>query len=265
MKLHVCFSILTVLGLGSTCLASSSRAEVFDWNSITYAPTPAQATTKTALTDTAITDNTLSFQYTLNGGATFSTAVTSPTSASNNDNANYYATSGVATQRSLQTVVDYASSSQSVTETLFFANPVTNATFKLFDVDSGTVGGGGYLDIIKSITGTGFQGGTIYPATVTGSTDNSVTGSGAGFQVAGTATNAQTRQLGRCHHLLWRFPADADFLTFTVTTTRRAPALHGPDQRARQPHGHDHPGAGDAGAGRPGCGRGGPWWRAAAA
>ena len=196
MKLHARFSILTALVLGTAHLASAAQTEIFDWNNITYAPTPAQATAGTTLTDTAITDNTLSLQYALNGGATFSTVVQSPASASNSASTNVYATSGNAAQNSLQTVVDFASSAQSTTITLTFSQFVANASFKLFDVDAGSVNGGGYLDVISSIQGVTFQGAPAYAATVTGSADNVVSGTGSTFQISGTGNNPQTSSLG---------------------------------------------------------------------
>lgn len=164
-------SILAAFATGLCLQAVPSHGEVFDWNNVTYAPTTAQATTTTNLTNTAITDNSLSLKFTLNGAATFQPASTvqSPNSASNSQNTTYYSSGGLATtQKSLQMVVDFTSNADSTLVNIFFAKPVVSLSFSLFDVDSGTVtGSGAYQDRISAIQGLSTAGGTVTPSSLT--------------------------------------------------------------------------------------------------
>ena len=201
MKLSPLIAALTpvaliTLAFGLTLQNASAQSDVFSWQNITYGPTPAAAANETLLGSTTGGTNSVSGQIVLGNGGNFYTGVQSPASASNSASTNIYATSGTATQKSLQVAADFADDTQFITVTLFFADPVRNISFKFFDVDSGTVAGGGYVDNIRNIQGLSTTNTAVGPQTVTGSMDNTITGIGLAAQALGTASNAQTANLG---------------------------------------------------------------------
>ena len=102
MKLHARFLTLASLTVGLTLHAASTWADTFDWNAITYAPATAMAAQTKTILGTTAGGNTISLQFTLNNGATFTPAATlpSPVSASYADNTGYVSGGGSTTQRS---------------------------------------------------------------------------------------------------------------------------------------------------------------------
>ena len=181
------------LTLGLVAWAASSRADVFSWNNITYAPTPTVATQQTSLGAGGGT-NSVSIQFALNSGATFLTNVQSPTVSNYNANNTYYASGGATNpaENFLQIAADLVSSTGgigSITVNLFFAKPVTSLSFSFFDVDINAAANntsGAYADQITNIYGTTTSNAKVYLGTnsntLTPGTANGLTGT------AGTAT-----------------------------------------------------------------------------
>lgn len=106
-------------------------------------------------------------------------------------------TGGTANKDALQVYMT-SGNSAGITVTITFTYGSTyfgasNVSFSLFDVDKQ---GGSWIDQISNITATTYQGTTVGPSSVTGSTDNQVTGSGTSFLVTGTNTNNNTSNGG---------------------------------------------------------------------
>ncbi|MFZ4695644.1 MAG: hypothetical protein ACOYMV_11005, partial [Verrucomicrobiia bacterium] len=98
-------------------------------------------------------------------------------------------------QNSLLLSVNWSATSQSTTLTVDFgyANGVEGVTFSLFDVDRSSGGTPySYQDEISNIAAYYDAGYTIAPNSVTGSPNNSVTGSGLSYNVIGTANSSDT-------------------------------------------------------------------------
>jgi len=68
-----------------------------------------------------------------------------------------------------------------------YSSGVTQVNFKIFDVDYSA---GTWIDQISKITAVTTTGAIVGPASVTGSTDNVVTGSGTNYVVTGVSGNA---------------------------------------------------------------------------
>lgn len=101
--------------------------------------------------------------------------------------------------KSLELAVDFATSSQSLTVTVAFNTSwapqgVEDLAFTLFDVDQGSmftffgIPFYTYTDEISNIQGIDASGSTIAATAVIGSSGNSVSGSGVGYTVDGTAS-----------------------------------------------------------------------------
>lgn len=193
MKPHAQIFTLAACTLGLTVAAVTSRADVFNWNSITYAPTSAQATAAggISLGNSSNGTNSARIQFTLNNGATFipagnstdGTAYRFPISASYSQNNTAYASGGGAdAQKSLQIGANFSGNTtanqQSFTVTITFAQPVVSVNFSFFDVDTNTsTATTFYTDRVSAIQGN-LNGGTAVIPTVTntGSTTNTVSG-----------------------------------------------------------------------------------------
>jgi hypothetical protein len=81
-----------------------------------------------------------------------------------------------------------------VTINFNYTGGANNISFNLWDVDWG--GNTSWIDQISNIQATAVGGGTVYPTTLTGSSANSVTGSGATARVTGTSGSGQTSANG---------------------------------------------------------------------
>jgi hypothetical protein len=164
------------LGLGTV----PSRALVLDWNSIAW------------------TAGSLSQSYDIdpsNPGNDVTVAVTSTSFTSGHPAKSTVQTGGLSpAQSSLQLDVNWSSTSQSTTLTVSFnyADGVEGVSFSLFDVDTGTGNPLSYQDEISNIAAYYDAGYTIAPDSVTGSPNNSVTGSGLSYNVVGTANSSDT-------------------------------------------------------------------------
>lgn len=200
MNLHPRHAAWAVLTLGLTLHTVSARADVFDWNNITYAPTAAQAQTPISLGNSANGSNSATIRFTLNSGATFGASGTNasgafqyPISASYSQNTSYASGGGANAQKFLQIGGNLSGNTPTVTQSLLvsilFAQPVVSATFSFFDVDTNAANATTFFtDRVSAIQGS-FNGGTAVIPTVTntGSTTDSVSGN----VVTGTGTNAQ--------------------------------------------------------------------------
>lgn len=98
--------------------------------------------------------------------------------------------------KTLDLGVNFANISQSITVTVTFSAAYTagvkNVSFKLFDVDFQNVSGSTYQDEIRLISATTISN-TAVAATVTGSANNSVTGSGTlAAKVDGSVSTVDT-------------------------------------------------------------------------
>jgi hypothetical protein len=81
-----------------------------------------------------------------------------------------------------------------VTINFNYTGGANNISFNLWDVDWG--GNTSWIDRISNIQATAVGGGTVYPTTLTGSSANSVTGSGATALVTGISGSGQTSANG---------------------------------------------------------------------
>ena len=196
MRLSLPFSTLAIAGFGLILGPASVQADSFSWANITYAPTPTVAAQTTSLGAGGGT-NMLSIQFALNNGATFlpTATVQSPTVDSYNTNNTYYASGGnSATEKYLQVGVNMVNSTNgigSVTVNLFFAKPITNAQFSFFDVDINSANATGqYVDQIRSIVGTAVNGSPVYLSSLTGSADNTVSGTTSTASAYAVTANA---------------------------------------------------------------------------
>ena len=165
------------LGLG----AMPSRALVLDWNSLTW------------------TAGSLSQSYDIdpsNPGNDVTVAATSTLFSSNYPRLATSPSGGLSpAQNSLILSVNWNNTTQSTTLTVDFnyANGVEGVSFSLFDVDRSTGGTPySYQDEISNIAAYYDAGYTIAPDAVTGSPNNSVTGSGLSYNVVGTANSSDT-------------------------------------------------------------------------
>lgn len=165
-----------LLGFG----AVSSHALVLDWDSLTW------------------TAGSLSQSYDIDPSNPDNDITVSATSTSFNSGYPRLATSpsgGLSpAQDSLMLNVNWSSRSQSTTLTVDFsyADGVEGVTFSLFDVDAGTNTPLSYQDEISNIAAYYDAGYTIAPDSVTGSPNNSVTGSGLSYNVVGTAPSSDS-------------------------------------------------------------------------
>jgi hypothetical protein len=100
-------------------------------------------------------------------------------------------------EKTLTLYLDLTTQTQAVTISINFsalyAQGVQNVSFSIFDVDFANEGGGGatFQDQLRSISGTALDGSLVAP-TITTSASNSVTGTGLGQVVNGTATTGDT-------------------------------------------------------------------------
>lgn len=97
-------------------------------------------------------------------------------------------------QDSLSVHTDFANNTQTITVTITFnyAEGVDGVNFSLFDIDKKD---NARIDVVSAIWGSYF-GSNIVGAAVTGSTDNSVSGSGTNTTVTGTGSAADNSSLG---------------------------------------------------------------------
>jgi hypothetical protein len=105
-------------------------------------------------------------------------------------------TSNSATNNDLFLSVSSATSNSSyaqVTLNFNYTGGAKNVSLTLWDVDSG--GGSSFIDTIKNIQATAVGGGVIYP-TITTSSTNSLSGTGASQVVVGTSANTDTSANG---------------------------------------------------------------------
>lgn len=179
------------------CLAclvtSSARAIVLDWNNFTWA---SGALTQSFDVDPNNPGNDITITVTgdtswfVSGNTTTSPVV---------DNT---LTGGQGTsQDSLLLGVNWPQNTRNLTITISFnyAGGVSDANFTLFDIDMSNGGSdSGWVDQITSIYATGTNGSLIAPS-ITGSTDNTVSGSGTNQVITGTATASQTSSDGNAY------------------------------------------------------------------
>jgi hypothetical protein len=101
--------------------------------------------------------------------------------------------------QSLELALDLKKNTQSVSVTIDFSNlyaaGVANVSFTLFDIDYSNSGGNTYQDLISNIHATSTTGTLIAP-TITGSANNSVTGSGTSQLITGMTSTGDTTNLG---------------------------------------------------------------------
>ena len=198
MKLHPGPAISSILALGLTWQAATCRADVLDWNNITYAPSAAAAQSQSAAFASANGSNSVRIQFTLTNstfaaaGNVNNQAYQFPISASYSQSAAYTSGGGANTQKSLQIGANFSSNSPTVTSsmlvTLFFAQPVVSTTFNFFDVDTNASGNAGYIDKVSGIQGSVNGGTAVIPTvTTTGSTNDTASGN----TITGTGNSAQ--------------------------------------------------------------------------
>ena len=204
MKLHVRSSALATLTLGLILSTLSSKAEVFDWNNVSYKPTTTAAgAAQQTLPNSAVTDNTLSLSITLNNGATFlGTTAPSPVSGSNTTNtanadntfnANYAVGGQATTQKALQLGADFATNTQYMLVTILFAKPVTAVSFSFFDIDTpATNQTTQYVDQVRGIQALNSNNGTtVTPVSLT-NVNNTYNTVDSATQVTGKFISPQT-------------------------------------------------------------------------
>ena len=199
-------STLPILALACVWQPASSRADVFDWNNVNYKPaTTSTGAPLTVLSNSALTTNTLSIQIGLNNGATFlttpaspvagsnATNPTPPTGSDNTFNANYAVGGQATTHKALQLGADFATNTQYMLVTIFFAKPVTSVTFSVFDVDTPTAAQTTqYADQVRAIQGVSSANGTtVTPVSLT-NVSNTYTSVDSATQVTGKANSDQT-------------------------------------------------------------------------
>lgn len=130
-----------------------------------------------------------------NKSAVWSTAANAPAPGYNFPIVNSYTNGGVTNRDALQLRVNSeGSTTDGITITISFtygstASGVNNLSFSLYDIDYSA---GQYRDTITQITASTSTGSIVGPSSITGSVDNTVTGSGTGCQIAGNATSTNT-------------------------------------------------------------------------
>lgn len=156
---------------------TGAKGAMLDWDSVTW--------TAGSLSRSFDVDSS-------NAGNDVSVAITGSTSRflASYPQINSSQTGGLSpAQKSLELYTDFSKRNQSITVTVNFnyAQGVTGVNFSLFDVDLGTR----FVDLVKNITATDASGNTV-AATITDSANNSVSGSGTGQTIRGTAATAST-------------------------------------------------------------------------
>jgi hypothetical protein len=104
---------------------------------------------------------------------------------------------GLATvQNTLCLAVNFANQSQAVSVTVDFSalytQGVQNVSFTLFDIDFSNVSGNTYADQLRNIVATLIDGTTLVAATITTSSNNTLSGSGLTQVVNGTVSTVDT-------------------------------------------------------------------------
>lgn len=171
---------------------SPANAVVLTWPSppgwTAGAPAPGQTVSQNF---TAVTPNDVNVAINNNGanlvGATWNAGY--PAINSTLINGGMPGTNGIQLYLTSQ-----SSTSSYVQLTITFANPVANLSFQIWDVDASSA----YADTISQIQGLAFGGGTIAADSITSAIGgyNTITGSGLGTVVTGTATASNTTNQG---------------------------------------------------------------------
>lgn len=192
---------IPLLVLAVLCWSAEGYAAVLDWGTGTPnytwtagAPGSNSSVSQSFDNDATHAGNDLTITL-ANVSAVWSTTANAPTPGYNFPIVNSYTTGGTTNKDALQLRVNSeGSTTQGITVTISFTYGsaylgVNNLSFTLFDVDASS---GQYKDTIKNITATTYTGAIVGPSSVTGSADNTVTGSGTNYAVTGNTTSVNT-------------------------------------------------------------------------
>jgi hypothetical protein len=182
----ICFGLMPFIG--------DCRAAVFNWPA-TPAWTAGAPTTGNSVTNDYFPSSGQGISVTLtNSGDTWESGFPSREIVGSGATVTGGTPNGT---RSLQLGTSTTASTSSyiqVTINFNYTGGANNISFNLWDVDLG--GNTSWIDQISNIQATAVGGGTVYPTTLTGSSANSVTGSGATALVTGISSSGQTSANG---------------------------------------------------------------------
>lgn len=171
----ICFRFFSaILAAGLLAMPGTANAVLLDWDSVTWTP---GSLTRSFDIDASNPGNDVTVTISGDTGkfqAGYPAIVNDLTGGLN------------PVENSLQLFMDYSNRSQAVTVKVDFnyANGVDLVSFKLFDIDIGS--GNSFVDQIRNIQGS-LNGGPAIAATLSGSANNVIAGSGLSQTITGTA------------------------------------------------------------------------------
>ena len=179
-------SLLAGVAVGFMLSSAACHAATFDWPTTPAWPGTGPVSGATQTVDYGYYANGSIRASVFNSGETYAAGYPSVQTSAAFPGAN----GGFSGQRNLilstSTTASTASYSQ-ITFSFMYTGGANNVSFNLYDIDWG--GNSSWIDQISQISATAAAGGTVYATSVTGSTANSVTGSGSTYLVTGTGTS----------------------------------------------------------------------------
>jgi hypothetical protein len=177
----------------AVCTVHAASAVTLDWDTAAWVN---GSTNNWFDIDPSRPGNDVNVRLVGNNGATFASDITTNPQIQTPAVASVFQGGLAAMERTLVVGLNLTSNTQSVTLTLDFAAQypagIQDLTFRIFDVDYANANGNTYQDMLTNIRGLSADGVTWIAPTITTSSANTLTGTGLGQVVTGTASVVDT-------------------------------------------------------------------------